>query len=431
MRASDYASRVVRSPAAKQVLQGTIPHNTRLAEQELQRGPDDLIGLRGGHTGVNGTGGFLGVGLLPAEGDEREDCVVHFRLLGRRGVGGTGGFPCSGDAHFILQLHQDALGGFLTDAFCFGKSSGVSSDDAGFEVRHARRAEHVERGLWPDAADVGDEEAEEVAFTLRGEAVEDVRVFADGEVREYLALRTDGRQLVVTRNRNKHMIADTADIQNDLRGQRFYERAGKVINHAAWRSRLGALRLLLALFCSQLCAGESKAWMLVAQPKFLAHKVTQPISAAKETVFAAARWTDIGPDFATASEWSEAGMDVQKATASTRALAAAWLREVKPQLVRNDRKIIEFALLKSDKIPIAATVLAPEFLKEFEDVFGPKMIVVMPNLYTVFVFPGIAGTQNAYSDLILGAWHSKLPKVSREVFELTASGIRAVGIFEE
>ncbi len=227
------------------------------------------------------------------------------------------------------------------------------------------------------------------------------------------------------------MIADTADIQNDLRGQRFYERAGKVINHAAWRSRLGALRLLLALFCSQLCAGESKAWMLVAQPKFLAHKVTQPISAAKETVFAAARWTDIGPDFATASEWSEAGMDVQKATASTRALAAAWLREVKPQLVRNDRKIIEFALLKSDKIPIAATVLAPEFLKEFEDVFGPKMIVVMPNLYTVFVFPGIAGTQNAYSDLILGAWHSKLPKVSREVFELTASGIRAVGIFEE
>ena len=172
-------------------------------------------------------------------------------------------------------------------------------------------------------------------------------------------------------------------------------------------------------------------WMLVAQPKFLAHKVTQPIPAAKETVFAAAKWTDIGPEFVSAEEWKEAGMDVQKATASTRKHAAAWLRDVKPQFVRNDRKIIEFALLKSERVPVAATVLAPEFLKEFEEVFGPKMIVVMPNLYTVFVFPGIAGNQNAYSDLILGAWNSKQPKVSREVFELTTAGLRAVGIFEK
>jgi hypothetical protein len=191
------------------------------------------------------------------------------------------------------------------------------------------------------------------------------------------------------------------------------------------------LRLLLALVCSPVIAGEAKNWVLIPQPKFLAHKVTQPIAGSKETVLAAADWTKIGPDFLSAEDWKEAGMDEKKIAETTRQKAVGWLKAVKPQLIRNDRKIVEFALLKSDNIPVAATILAPEFLKEFEGIFGPKMIVVMPNLYTVFVFPGIAGNQNAYSDLILGAWHSNAPKVSREVFELTAAGIRAVGIFEE
>ena len=43
-------------------------------------------------------------------------------------------------------------------------------------------AEDIERGLWPDAANVGDEEAEEVALSGGGKAVEDVGVFADLEV---------------------------------------------------------------------------------------------------------------------------------------------------------------------------------------------------------------------------------------------------------
>ncbi len=183
--------------------------------------------------------------------------------------------------------------------------------------------------------------------------------------------------------------------------------------------------------CFPLRAGDPKAWVLVPQPKFLAHKVSLPIAASKETVLAVARWTDIGPDFVSAEEWKEAGLDEKKIAASTRELAVKWLKEVKPQLVRNDRKVIEFALLKSDRVPIAAAVLAPEFLKEYEQVFGPKVIVIIPNLYTVFVFPGVAGNHHAYSDLILAAWHSKAPKVSREVFEVTAGGIRAVGIFEE
>ncbi len=192
-----------------------------------------------------------------------------------------------------------------------------------------------------------------------------------------------------------------------------------------------ALRLSLALFCCTLTAGKPEPWVLIPQPKFHAHKVSMPIAGSKNTVLSAARWTEIGPEFVSLEEWKDAAMDEKKAAASTRQTAVAWLKEIKPHYVRNEQKIVEFALLKSDKVPVAATVLTPEFVKEFEGVFGPKMIVVIPNLYTVFVFPGIASNHNAYSDLILGAWHSDAPRVSREVFELTADGMKAIGIFDE
>ena len=171
--------------------------------------------------------------------------------------------------------------------------------------------------------------------------------------------------------------------------------------------------------------------MLIPQPKFLAHQVVQPVAGAKETVLAVARWTDIGPDFTTAADWREAGKNEKQLAQSTRELAAQWLKVVKPQYIRNEKKVIEFAVLSSEKVAVAALVLAPEFHKEFEAIFGPKMIVLMPNLYTVFVFPGISGRHGAYSEEVLAAWHSRAPKVSREVFELTADGLRAVGVFEE
>ena len=124
----------------------------------------------------------MGVGLFVAEGDEGEDGVVELGLGGGGGVGGAGGLPGGGDADFVFQLDDDALGGFFADAFGFGQKGGVAGDDGGFELEDADAGEDVEGGLWADAADVGGEEAEEVALGGGGEAVEDVGVFADLEV---------------------------------------------------------------------------------------------------------------------------------------------------------------------------------------------------------------------------------------------------------
>ena len=145
--------------------------------------PDEILGA-GGAAGLflDGFDGFVGLDLFITEGDEGEDGVVEQALGGRGGVGGAGGFPGGGDADFVLELDDDALGGFFPDAFGPGERGGVAADDGGFEHGDANAAEDIEGGPRPDAADVGDEEAEEVALGGGGEAVKDVGVFADLEV---------------------------------------------------------------------------------------------------------------------------------------------------------------------------------------------------------------------------------------------------------
>ena len=80
---------------------------------------------------------------------------------------------------------------------------------------------------------------------------------------------------------------------------------------------------------------------------------------------------------------------------------------------------------------MAATVLAPEFWKQFEETFGPKMRVVIPNRQTVFVFPDLESDLDQYSRMVIEAWRSRWPKVSLEVFELSEKGLSAMGSFDD
>src|SRR5437879_5111630 len=97
-------------------------------------------------------------------------------------------------------------------------------------------------------------------------------------------------------------------------------------------------------------------------------------------------------------EWSEF---FEKA----RANASAQLDKLKPEFFRNKKKVIEYAELKSDSPLTATVVFAPEFLKRFEDIFGSKILVAIPNRYTVYVFPKLASTYQRHAPTIIGAYH--------------------------
>lgn len=178
-------------------------------------------------------------------------------------------------------------------------------------------------------------------------------------------------------------------------------------------------------------ATGAEGWFLLPEPKFMGHAVSFPIEGAKGTVLAPARMGEFGIEFATVAGWTAAGLEEEAVRKFTRTFASEWFRHVKPELVRNRKGVVEYAAVRSEKLPVSVTVFAPEFWKHFEGVFGPRMMVVIPNRQTVFVFPGLAVNLTDYAPIVIEAWRGPAAKCSLEVFELSERGFRAVGKFDE
>ena len=101
------------------------------------------------------------------------------------------------------------------------------------------------------------------------------------------------------------------------------------------------------------------------------------------------------------------------------------------ELVRDTKKVVQYASFTSEDPLTATMLLSPEFLKKCKDIFGDTILVAAPNRYTVFVFPVLASEYREYSPLVMRAYHESAYPVSEEVFKISPEGIRAIGAFEE
>jgi hypothetical protein len=163
----------------------------------------------------------------------------------------------------------------------------------------------------------------------------------------------------------------------------------------------------------------------------MGHKIAQPIPDSKKTVLAVAKQREFTLEFPTEGQWLTEAEPDAAILASTKKRATEWLAKLPPDIVRDKTRVARYAVLRSDSIPVAATVLAPEFAAKFEPIFGPKFRVVIPNRHTVYVFPDLGVEWREHARMLFDAWRSDAPKVSLEVFEVTAQGLRAVGVIEE
>lgn len=178
------------------------------------------------------------------------------------------------------------------------------------------------------------------------------------------------------------------------------------------------------------------SWRILIEPRFMHPAVSQPIPGAQATLLAAGYSApESGDDeihYFQKAEWESLGkpdwaLFVQK----TQAAASAELTRLTPTLVRDRNQVIECAILHSDRQTTACALLAPEFRKRFADIFGPKLLVAVPDRFTIYVFPSLASRYAEYGSQVLSVYRSSPYRVSLELFELSAQGLRTVGSFEE
>ena len=189
--------------------------------------------------------------------------------------------------------------------------------------------------------------------------------------------------------------------------------------------------MLLAAPASRAAGEDASQWRVLIEPKFMRPEVCATIANSEQTVLVAARWAGADVIYFSKKEFAALGVDWDRFATRARSGAADELAKLQPEFVRNKHKVIEYAVVTSTSPLTASAVLAPDFLKTFEPVFGPKILIAIPSRYCVFVFPQLAGEHRDYAPMVLEAYKATPYPVSREVFELSAGGLRAVGVYEE
>lgn len=200
--------------------------------------------------------------------------------------------------------------------------------------------------------------------------------------------------------------------------------------------RVAALGLVLLGAAAQADESPRPATWRVALTGFArpAHTFTQPIPGALETELAAACTTATGGvRFLSREEFAALGVDWATFSAQSAAAASAELADLKQDWIRDDNQVIQCAILRVRHPVDNATlaVLAPDFLKRFTPAFGRKILLAIPDTHTLFLFPRLASHYPEYGARVLAVVQKSKSPVSREVFELSATGLRAVGTYEE
>lgn len=182
-------------------------------------------------------------------------------------------------------------------------------------------------------------------------------------------------------------------------------------------------------------AGSAEWRVVIAGFMRPAGVYVQPIPGAETTQFAAARAEKPGeaPRLLSREEFAALRVEWTAFRAASAAGASAELAKIAPEWIRDRNQVIECAILRatSPRGDVTAAVLAPEFAKRFLPVFGRKMLLAIPDRRTVFLFPRLASRYQDYAARVLAVYRKSDCPVSREVFELSAAGLRAVGQYEE
>jgi len=183
------------------------------------------------------------------------------------------------------------------------------------------------------------------------------------------------------------------------------------------------LLLLLAAVGRAEDVGGVRAWL---EPKSTHAAVALPIAGAKRTEIAFGIFGADGPElFGKGEDPADAALLAKARDRATVDLVSLTLR-----YARDRQKVIQYAELTSPKPIVASAVLAPKFRGLFRDTLGETVLVVVPNRYTAYVFPALASRYQEYYPMVFAAFRETAYPVSVEVLEISAAGIRAVGVYE-
>ncbi len=194
--------------------------------------------------------------------------------------------------------------------------------------------------------------------------------------------------------------------------------------------KLLRLLSLLCLAAIPVRAGDPpKKLVACIEPAVMRTEAARLLPGSKRTVIVPAREEEYGLSRLSKDEFTATGLKWEQFLTEAATGAAAHLNTLKPEIRKDAKGNAEYAILKSESHLTASVVLCPEFFTQFKETFGDRLVVLMPDRFTVYVFPRSFSGFQTMGPAILESHARSVYPCSQEAFEVTADGLKGLGAY--
>ena len=188
-----------------------------------------------------------------------------------------------------------------------------------------------------------------------------------------------------------------------------------------------AVSFLIVTAVARSAADET--WHLLIEPTFMHYEASWPIEGAERTVLVPARYVNGEMLPLKSDDILTLGATRDTILASAPKAASEVLATLTPRFIRDEKNVIQCAVLESASPLAASAVLAPEFGTLFRETLGPDILVAIPNRFRIFVFPRGTPAFQRFSEIVIAEYDSSSYPVSKELFTLRKGKLTAVGSY--
>jgi len=168
------------------------------------------------------------------------------------------------------------------------------------------------------------------------------------------------------------------------------------------------------------------------EPMALRTALARPPKDAKRTVIVPAREDAVlGLTHLTKEEFEAAGLDWDQFMSKASAAATRLLVTIKPVVARDKAGQIAYIKLKSERPFAASMILSPRIVPLFQGFLGDRLVALVPDRNTVYLFSRNFGEFQAFGQKIVDDHADAVYPCSIEAFEISRDGVACIGGFDD
>lgn len=205
--------------------------------------------------------------------------------------------------------------------------------------------------------------------------------------------------------------------------------ANGIPHSTALRSPVFLVTAFLCFFVNTLQYGEEPARRIgfLLEGNFENHEIARMAEGANKTLLVPFYKWDYGVRPFSEAEWKKQGLSWEKVGDLTSTSMEQLIKKVKPDVVRDDRGIVEYVII-ADKDPFLTGLVLSPFLREaYQELLGDRIHAIPIDRNRIYLFPATGGKLSDYGPAIVDEFRRAPLPVSLEIFLIDKSGYRVIG----